>query len=191
MRRSLYTVPLLAASLFLVAGCTTGQDPDDGASTPTGASTTPIEPSTTSPDLGTTWPHASDEPTSSAPPPSDVNTAIEGGPMPGPISADETEAARTVAHDCVAAFAAQNLTQEQWWSGFSAYLTPEAQSVWQYTDATKVPATTVTGDVTVVDSDENAVVCEVPTDAGIYVVTVYRDDPTVPWLISDLTPQES
>lgn len=109
---------------------------------------------------------------------------------------DEHIAAVDAGTAAMAAFLDHSLPADQWWEVFAVYLTSDAKYVWQGTDPRNIPATKITGAVSVLgEPTATRVQLSVPTDAGVYEVTVVRhvaegSEPG-PWQIFTLTPPTS
>lgn len=105
---------------------------------------------------------------------------------------DNVEAV-TAATTAMTAFIDHSLPAEQWWTAFEVHLTPEAKYAWLGTDPRTIPATEITGAATVSgDPASTRVHLSVPTDAGIYELTLTRrvseGSAPGPWLIYTLNP---
>jgi len=86
-------------------------------------------------------------------------------------------------------FARPDVSYEQWWADLSPLLSSQAQMDYQYVDPLNVPARAVTGDPILVDDDSASVAgVQVPTDVGLYVVTLSRADADAPWVVERITP---
>ena len=100
------------------------------------------------------------------------------------------------ATEAMTAFIDHSLPAAEWWIAFEPYLTSEAKYVWRGTDPRNIPATQLTGAATVVgEATATRVELSVPTDAGIYQLTVIRhvsegSEPG-PWLVFTLVPPTS
>lgn len=91
------------------------------------------------------------------------------------------------------AFVDHSLPAEAWWEAFEQYLTPEAKYVWLGTDPRNIPATAITGALTIVgESTATRVTISVPTDAGTYELMLTRHvssgSAPGPWRVFSLTP---
>jgi len=89
----------------------------------------------------------------------------------------------------VQAFARPDVPYEQWWADLSPLLSPQAQIDYQYVDPVNVPARGVTGEPVLVDDDSASVAgVQVPTDVGLYLMTLSRADADAPWVVERITP---
>jgi hypothetical protein len=112
-----------------------------------------------------------------------------------PVEATWDETVRTAARDAaratVAAFAATDQNEGDWWSGLKPLLTPQAQPVYQDVDPRLVPVTEVTGEPKVTDETSTLLAeVAVPTDIGSYTVLLTRADGAAPWLAEQIRPPE-
>jgi hypothetical protein len=82
----------------------------------------------------------------------------------------------------VRAWARPHLSHEAWLTSVLLYTTPEYGRILATVDPANVPATTITGPVTVRTSTTAAVTADVPTDAGLLRVTVVARDSI--WLVT-------
>ncbi len=93
------------------------------------------------------------------------------------------------AQAAMTAFARPGLEFEAWWGELAPLLTQQGQQDYAYVDPANVPATTVTGAGSLVDdTSAYAAGVEVPTDAGVYTLTLTRTDAHGPWLVARFTP---
>lgn len=105
---------------------------------------------------------------------------------------EEKDRVTTIAREVMTAFARPSLSESRWWADLSPYLSAEAQDAYSGTDPAEVPVSRVTGDVDLVDLDSPLVaIAHVPTDAGLYAVTMARDPGTSHWLVQRITPPET
>ncbi len=169
MKRATAAIVPLAAILALagcVGGAGTGQP--DGA---TGASNSP----------------ASSRPTSSANPsaPKDDATAA---PVPE-ADTNSQAAAISTAEKVVTAFGRPGLDYQTWINGLYPLLTQTGAAAYEDTDPANVPVHQVTGAGTIMPSSTNvALIVTVPTDAGLYTVSLSRQSSTAPWLADRIRP---
>ncbi|WP_157085739.1 hypothetical protein [Devriesea agamarum] len=118
---------------------------------------------------------------------------LDGPTDLGPPAASAKDQAEAIAAAMATmqAFTAHPSTDAQWWEGLAPHLTPPAQQVWRYTLPSKIPASQV-HQARVVSVSAVTADLDVHTDAGVYEVTLVRDQPSDPWLTSAITPpQES
>lgn len=129
---------------------------------------------------------------SPAPPPSVPGPFTMDDEMPatsGIIWDDATRAAATAtANAVVSAFTQQGLDQNSWWAALLPYLTVAAANAYATVDVANIPATTIAGPASIVDtSTEFLVTLEVPTTGGTYIVLLQKFQNTDPWLVERLT----
>ncbi|MBO3736627.1 hypothetical protein [Actinoplanes flavus] len=106
---------------------------------------------------------------------------------PGPTSsAPPAPAAVDAATGYVQAWARPNLDQATWHAALQPLVLPAYTPLLGDTDPANVPATTLTGAPRVVSATTDAVVVDVPTDAGPIRVTVVADDGR--WLVATADP---
>jgi len=163
---------VVAASLALT-GCT----PSPGAApAPTGSA---IESGAISPSTSPTDDHAHAEGDE------DDHPSV---PIPE-AGADSQADASTAATTAVTAFARPTLPESQWWGELLPLLSQKGAVAYEGTLPSNIPVTAVTGPATVLPaSTEVATLVEVPTDAGLYVVTLVRGSPNEPWLAERIRP---
>ena len=121
-----------------------------------------------------------------------------GSDLPSPTSTaalqwDETaqREAKNLALKVMRLFARSGVSAATWYSDLEPYLSPAAQEAYFATDPANVPVTKVTGDVQLVDaSNELVAIAHLPTDDGLYAITLSRsaDHPT--WAVERITPPE-
>lgn len=119
-----------------------------------------------------------------APPHDDVtpDTAPEA-------SATSRQAAIAAADTAVTAFARPELGYQEWINGLYPLLTQSGAAAYEDTDPENIPVHQITGPGTILDgSTEVALAVQVPTDAGIYNVTLSRAKPDAPWLADQIRP---
>ncbi len=95
------------------------------------------------------------------------------------------------AQAAMTAFARPGLDPQTWWAELAPLLTQQGQQDYAYVDPANVPASAVTGAGSLVqDTSAYAAVVEIPTDAGVYALTLTRADAHSPWLVARFTPPE-
>lgn len=164
-------VPVLVALVLVFAGCVGSSDQPAPASsssrspTPTPTATNPVNPS----------------------PPFDDETVA-----PVPEAEDDSQsAAITAAERAVTAFARPDLGYEEWIAGLYPHLTQAGAAAYEDTDPANVPIRQVTGPGTILPaSTEVALIVQVPTDAGLYNVSLSRPGPDAPWLADRIRPAD-
>lgn len=88
-------------------------------------------------------------------------------------------------------FARPDVPAGTWWEDLEPYLSPAAQEAYYATDPANVPVTKVTGDVELVDaSNELVAIAHLPTDHGLYAVTLSRSPERPAWAVERITPPE-
>ena len=168
----------MAAAALLVVGCS-GSAEEAQPTTSEATVTAAPEPEPESEGSPTEWNVA----------PSEEAPGVPGDEGPAEAAEGDAEEAATAAHAAVEAYFATD-DPEEWWSEFSAHLTPSAQDVWQYTDPRRVPAGAPEGSaeyglVSATDAE-----ITVPTTIGDFQLVMVRADPEDPWKVSYLEPPE-
>lgn len=88
-------------------------------------------------------------------------------------------------------FARPGLSAEDWWADLEPLLSAKAQQDYLYVDPARVPVTAVTGKGRLVElGTELVAIVHVPTDAGLYAVTVSRSEEAPEWVADRITPPE-
>jgi hypothetical protein len=114
------------------------------------------------------------------------------GPEPARWDTQSTAAAEQAAVRVMGVFAHPDLAYDQWWPPLRALLSPSAVNAYESVDPARIPVRAVTGTPRVIDKRSALMTqVEVPTDAGVYVVTLLRLDGAAPWLAERLHPPES
>ncbi|MFL2002064.1 hypothetical protein [Microbacterium sp. A1-JK] len=168
-RRTAAIVPLMLA--LTLAGCVGSGDGPAPAVSLTGLS--PASPTPTNP-------------VNPSPPFDDETVA------PVPEAAEDSQsAAITAAERAVTAFARPDLGYDEWIAGLYPYLTQTGAAAYEDTDPANVPVRQVTGAGTILPaSTEVALIVQVPTDAGLYNVSLSRPSTDAPWLADRIRPAE-
>lgn len=118
-------------------------------------------------------------------PPEDDATVA---PVPEAAAASQT-AAITAAEKAVTAFGQPGIPYRAWIDGLYPLLTQGGAAAYEGTDPVNVPVHQVTGTGMIQDgSTEFALIVQVPTDAGLYNVSLSRTSPTAPWLTDRIRP---
>jgi hypothetical protein len=144
-------------------------------------------------------PSTSTEPTPQATTP--TPTASTSSPAPvhddGEVTAvdeaspeSQRDAARA-AEAAVAALARRDLDYQTWWTQLLPHLSQQAGVAYEGTDPTQIPVHAVTGPGTVLPgSTELSLIVQIPTDVGLYNVTLTRANTSAPWLADRIRPAE-
>lgn len=113
-----------------------------------------------------------------------------------PLTVPTTDAARqdaaAIAIKAMTLYARRDIAAAQWIDDLAAVLTVQAAQDYAGTDPANVPPTAVTGPAKVIATDSAWLArVQVPTDVGLYLVTLSRtaDDPT--WRVARFTPPET
>lgn len=102
---------------------------------------------------------------------------------------DSRESAIEAAVDAVEAFGRPDLAYQDWIDGLYPYMTQAGASAYENTDPANVPVHEVTGDGVILEgSTEVALIVQVPTDAGLYNVSLSRTGADAPWLADRIRP---
>lgn len=113
---------------------------------------------------------------------------------PTPLIDDEASSASAAdrALDALTLFARPQTPRGQWWSELEPLLSEQARTDYLGVDPAQVPVTKVTGPPKVVDLDTAMLaIVHIPTDAGLYAVTLSRSDEDPDWRVESLVPPES
>lgn len=161
-------------TIIVLSGCTaepttpTAPTPAPSPVTPTATARTPV-------------PFATDVPRD------DATVA----PVPEAAAGSQTAALRA-AETVVTAFGQPGLPYPEWIGGLYPLLTQAGAAAYEDTDPSSVPVHQVTGPGRILPgSTEVALIVEVPTDAGLYTVSLSRPDPASPWLAERIRPAGS
>ena len=163
----------LAAASILTAvaltGCvdTTGEPPDPPQ--PTSSSSSPTPPQQ---EDGTDLP------------------SDDGEVIPIPEAGSDTQAAATAAaENVVTTFGQPTLDAAAWLKQMTPLLSPTGYEAYTGTDPAQIPVTEVTGPGRVLPaSTDVSLIVEVPTNAGVYNVTLTRSYVSAPWLAGRIRP---
>lgn len=100
--------------------------------------------------------------------------------------------AEQVAGDAVAAWARPDLGYQQWWAGFSPFLSWQGQEAFETVDPANVPASAVTG-AAHAEAGESPFLATVtvPTDVGTVEVLLSRQSADEAWLVESIREGES
>lgn len=161
-------------SLWLMTGCASP------AAAPTGAAATSVPPPRAATGTyPTATPGAIDD---------DTLETITAAPSPTWDASSRTTAA-TAAEAAMRTFARPSLSAQSWWRALAPLLTQQARQDYSYVDPASIPARRVTGAARILPTGSGyAAEAQVPTDAGVYTLTLTRTGPGAPWLTSRFTP---
>ena len=88
-------------------------------------------------------------------------------------------------------FARPRLDAETWWSALEPLMSTQAQQDYYGTDPARVPVAAVTGPGTLLDLDtKRLAIVHVPTDAGLYAITLSRSPEAPEWKVERIAPPE-
>lgn len=111
------------------------------------------------------------------------------GPVPSPADSAGQKAAVSLAEKFMTAFARSTIDAQTWINGLYPMLTQQAAAAYEGTDPANVPVHQVTGAGSVVEgSTDYALLVRVPTDIGVYAVSLTRQAPADLWLVERITP---
>lgn len=166
------------ATALMVGGCTSTAAPSGSSAIPTTAETS------SEPDFSSLAPYPSGH--------VDEDSGETYNPVtPAQWDAGSRAEATKAAETAMTAFARHDLSREDWWANLSPLLTSTAQDAYAYVVPESVPARKVTGPAAITDDGSALVaVIEVPTDVGLYSITVNRADGDAPWQVARLTPPD-
>ncbi len=104
---------------------------------------------------------------------------------------DSQQKAIAAAAKVMQTFAQPQLSADKWWAQMLPLLSQQGGVAYQGTDPAQIPAHQVTGAGTVLpDSTEVSLIVQVPTDVGIYNITLTRPDTASPWLADRIRPAQ-
>lgn len=105
--------------------------------------------------------------------------------------ADEKAKVRELAGEAMRLYARPDVSEETWTANLQPLLSDQAQEDYSYVDPRNVPVTKVTGPVRLVPMSSDLVsIARVPTDAGLYAVTLSRTAEEPRWVVERFTPPE-
>lgn len=109
-------------------------------------------------------------------------------PIPA-ASTDGQAAALAAAETAVSTFAQPGLDAATWMTRMYPLLTQRGAQAYEGTDPAQIPVRYVTGPGQVLDgSTDVALIVQIPTDAGLYTVSLSRTDASAVWLVEQLRP---
>lgn len=157
------------AALLTLSGCAVGSNAADNSP----------QPSTSSAGA----PRPTDK--LNAEPPKDEATVT-----PVPQAAGTSQAAAiSAAEKAVVAFGRPDLPYQDWIDGLYPLMTQTGAAAYEGTDPQNVPVQQVTGPGIILDgSTEVALIVQVPTDTGVYNVSLSRPRADAPWLADRIRP---
>ena len=161
MRKTATTLILAIATVTVLTGCIQGPKPSP----------------TNSRDLPSTNPTAPVDDATVAPAP-------EAG-------ANSQQKAIAAATKVMQTFAQPQLSADKWWAQMLPLLSQQGGVAYEGTDPSQIPVHQVTGAGTVLpDSTEVSLNVQLPTDAGLYNITLTRPDASAPWLADRIRPAQ-
>jgi hypothetical protein len=105
--------------------------------------------------------------------------------------ADSQQKAIAAAVKVMHTFAQPQLSADKWWAQMLPLLSQQGGVAYEGTDPAQIPAHQVTGTGTVLpDSTEVSLIVQVPTDAGLYTITLTRPDASASWLADRIRPAQ-
>jgi len=136
-----------------------------------------------------------------APPPSEspsLGPTDHENPIDDPVIATPAEASAQSQEDAIAAattvmeaFAQPELDADAWWREMLPLLSQEGAYAHEGTDPARIPVTSITGAGEILDgSTEVSLIVRIPTNAGLYHVTLTRPDTSSPWLAERIRPAQ-
>lgn len=141
-------------------------------------------------------PHPSPSPTKSLPAglPSTAPTApVDAGEVTAApeASGDSQQKAIVAATKVMQTFAQPQLSANKWWAQMLPLLSQQGGVAYEGTDPSQIPAHQVTGPGTVLPSStEVSLIVQLPTDAGLYNITLTRPGASAPWLADRIRPAQ-
>ena len=170
MKRTVLAVVVPFAAVLALTGCVGGSTPPGTPAPSTSASTPPTAPG----------PAVPDEPTDDA------------SVLPVPEAGTDSRAdAITTAEKVVTTFGQPTLDATTWMNNMYPLLTQTGAAAYEGTDPAQVPVHQVTGVGIILDgSTEVALIVQVPTDAGLYNVSLSRPGASAPWLADRIRPAQ-
>ena len=162
-------VALPLAALLTLSGCVPGTNTSELTPSPSTSATASARP--------TDGPNPE--------PPEDDAVVIPVPDASGTSQADAIAAAEAV----VAAFGQPTLAYQDWINGLYPLMTQTGAAAYEDTDPQNVPVRQRTAGGTILDgSTEVALIVQVPTDAGLYNVSLSRSSAEAPWLADRIRP---
>lgn len=104
-------------------------------------------------------------------------------------SGGSQEAAVDAATAALRTFAQPQLDYDTWWEQMLPLLSQQGAVAYEGTDPSQIPVHQVTGAGTVLEgSTEVSLIVQLPTDAGLYNVSLTRPNDGAPWLADRIRP---
>jgi len=116
----------------------------------------------------------------------------DGEVTPAPEAAGQSQAAAIAAATAaLEAFAQPDLGYDEWWAQLLPLITEQAGVAYAGTNPAEIPVRLVTGGGIVLEgSTEVSLIVQLPTDAGLYNVTLTRASADAPWLADRIRPAQ-
>jgi hypothetical protein len=169
------TTRLVPAAIVLavaLTGCTPTSFPDISVTMPPTATGTPAAATTPAPTAAVEVPEA------------------EASALPIPEAGPDSQAtALDAAARVMTVFAQPNLTQQAWMDQMTPLLSPAGYEAYLGTDPARIPVTQVIGAGRILTaSTEVSLIVEIPTDVGLYAVSLTRTGIDAVWLADRIRP---
>jgi hypothetical protein len=120
----------------------------------------------------------------------DTGEVVGAHPEPAWDEASRADAV-AAAGEVMECFARPSLDHETWWADLEPLLSAEARDDYSFVDPRNVPASSVTGPAVLVDDTSAYIaVVEVPTDVGVYTLTLSRLHGDAPWSTERIVPPD-
>lgn len=111
-------------------------------------------------------------------------------PIPEAETSSQSDAI-TAAETVMTTFGQPTLDASTWMNNLYPLLTQTGAAAYEGTDPAQVPVQQVTGAGTIVEgSTDVALIVQIPTDAGLYNVSLSRTGPSMPWLADRIRPAQ-
>lgn len=106
-------------------------------------------------------------------------------------SSNSQQKAIAAATKAMQTFAQPQLSADKWWAQMLPLLSQQGGVAYQGTDPSQIPVHQVTGGgVVLPGSTEVSLIVQVPTDAGLYNITLTRPGTSAPWLADRIRPAQ-
>ena len=163
-------VPAVIVLAVTLTGCTPTSFPDISVTMPPTGTGTPTTAATAAP----------------AP----VAEAPEATALPIPEASPDSQAtALDAAARVMTVFAQPALTQQGWLDQMTPLLSPAGYEAYLGTDPARIPVTQITGTGRILPaSTEVSLIVEIPTDTGLYTVSLTRTGTDAVWLADRIRP---
>lgn len=126
-------------------------------------------------------------------PPTDPEQPLDDAEIVTPPEAEEQSQndAIAAATTVMTTFAQPELSAEAWWNAMLPLLSQQGAYAHEGTDPALIPVSAVTGPGEILEgSTEVSLIVRIPTDAGLYNITMTRPDSSSPWLAERIRPAE-